>query len=253
LVINGAEAIGNRSGTVEVRTNVENVGAHELRENLTRHAAGGGEYVAITVEDSGCGMDEATRARIFDPFFTTKFTGRGLGLSSALGIVRGHKGLITVDSRLGVGTTFRAFFPISTHRPATEVARTQEDRGLGTILLVDDEQVVRRIAKVALQRLGYAVVTAVNGKEAVDLYSSDPSRIDLVLLDMTMPIMGGEEALKRLLEIRPDAAVIAMSGFDEREAKQRFGDGSIGFVQKPFTVAQLGAKIATARRRSAAS
>jgi len=192
-------------------------------------------------------MDEGTRARIFDPFFTTKFTGRGLGLSSVLGIVRGHKGFMTVDSQVGVGTKFRVFFPLSTTGVPLAANPAQQAPGNGTILVVDDEDVVRRIAKIALQRLGYAVVTAVNGREALQLYSSNPGGIDMVLLDMTMPVMGGEDALKGLLEIRPDAVVLAMSGYDEREAKQRFGNRIAGFLQKPFTPTQLGAKMAAAR------
>jgi len=252
LVINGAEAVGGASGTVELRTSVESVGEDELRASVTRNAPPAGEYVVLTVEDTGCGMDEGTRARIFDPFFTTKFTGRGLGLSSVLGIVRGHNGLITVESRPGEGTRFRVFFPMSALGIPREATPAREAPGSGTILVVDDEDVVRTIAKVALQRLGYSVVTAVNGKDALQLYSRDHRGIDMVLLDMTMPVMGGEETLKGLLEIRPDAAVVAMSGFDEREAKQRFGNRIAGFVQKPFTAGQLGAKIAAARRASAA-
>ncbi len=248
LVINAAEAVGAASGSVELRTSVETVGEEELRANAARTTPPAGEYVGITVEDEGCGMNEATLARIFDPFFTTKFTGRGLGLSSVLGIVRGHKGLITVVSAPGAGSKFRVLFPVSVLGIPAEPALAQDTPGTGTILVVDDEDVVRRMAKAALRRLGYSVLTAVNGKEAVDLYSSNPRGIDMVLLDMTMPVMGGEEALKRLLEIRPDAAVVAMSGFDEREAKQRFGSRIAGFVQKPFTPRQLGAKIAAARR-----
>jgi PAS domain S-box-containing protein len=248
LVINAAEAVGTGNGTVELMTGVENVGEEELRANVTRTAPPRGRYVVMTVEDTGMGMDEGTRARIFDPFFTTKFTGRGLGLSSVLGIVRGHKGLITVESRLGEGSKFRVFFPMSALGIPTEATPVREARGNGTILVVDDEDVVRRLAKAALHRIGYTVVTAVNGKEALHLYSSNSSGFDLVLLDMTMPIMGGEETLKELLEIRPDAVVLAMSGFNEREAKLRFGNRIAGFVQKPFTPGQLGAKIAAARQ-----
>jgi PAS domain S-box-containing protein len=249
LVINAAEAVGTGSGSVQLSTSVETVGDEELRADVTHSTPAAGTYVLLTVEDTGSGMDEATRARIFDPFFTTKFTGRGLGLSSVLGIVRGHKGLITVDSQPGAGTTFRVFLPASAVVQKTEFAAPREARGKGTILVVDDEDLVRRMAKAALQRLGYAVITAVNGQEAVDLYSSNPDGIDMVLLDMTMPVMGGEEALRRMIEIRPDAAVVAMSGFDEREAKQRFGNRIAGFVQKPFTPGQLSARIAAAQRR----
>jgi CheY-like chemotaxis protein len=247
LVINAAESIGSSMGTVELRTGVETVGSAELDANVAQTAPPAGKYVVITVRDTGCGMDETTRTRIFDPFFTTKFTGRGLGLSSVLGIVRGHKGLITVESRPQVGSTFRVFFPIaSTSRPAESVPGP-ESAGSGTILVVDDEEVVRRLARAALERLGYTVITAENGKEAVEVYAANPDRIDLVLLDMMMPIMNGEEAFRRLLDIRPDVTVLAMSGFHEREATQRFGDRIAGFVQKPFTMHKLGAKVNAAR------
>ncbi len=252
LAINAAEAIGGTSGTVELRTEVVRVGDAELRANLARTMPAAGVYVAICVEDTGSGMDESTLARIFDPFFTTKFTGRGLGLASVLGILRGHKGLITIDTHPGAGTSFRVFFPVSTAsvplRPDFAVAR----QGGGTILVVDDEDVVRRMARTALERLGYQVFTATNGKEAVDIYSSEPERIEIVLLDMMMPVMGGEETLRRLHEITPGLPVVAMSGYNEREAKQRFGDGIAGFVQKPFTAAQLAIKLTAARRASMA-
>jgi CheY-like chemotaxis protein len=248
LAINAAEAIGAANGSVELKTSVEEVGEDGLPGNLTDMAARPGEYVVLTVEDNGCGMDEATRSRIFEPFFTTKFTGRGLGLSSVLGIVRGHKGLTTVESCPGVGTKFRVYFQVSTAGVPLKPAPDDEAPGKGTILVVDDEDLVRGVAKAALERLGYDVVTAIDGKEALGLYSGNAQRIDVVLLDMTMPVMSGEQTLTGLLEIRPDAAVVAMSGFDEREARQRFGGQILGFIQKPFTVAQLGAKIAAARR-----
>jgi len=248
LVINGAEAIGGAAGTVELRTGVERVGHEELRANMARTTPPPGEYVAISVEDTGCGIEESTLARIFDPFFTTKFTGRGLGLSSVLGIVRGHKGLITVDTHPGAGTVFRVFLPLSSGRVPARSDPSVETQGSSTILVVDDEDVVRRLAKNALERLGYQVLTATNGREAVELFAADPDRIQIVLLDMTMPVMGGEEALRRLLEIRPNLPVLAMSGFHEREAKQRFGAGIAGFVQKPFTAGQLAIKLTAARR-----
>jgi two-component system cell cycle sensor histidine kinase/response regulator CckA len=251
LVINAAESIGNDWGIVEVRTAVQIVGDAELRANVARTNPSPGEYAVIIVEDTGAGMDKETLARIFDPFFTTKFTGRGLGLSSVLGIVRGHRGLMDVESRPGAGTKFRVFFPICSQRVPAQATPRIEPHGKGTVLVVDDEDIVRRMAKMALQRLGYSVVTAVNGQEAVELYAADPRSVDVVLLDMTMPVMGGEETLTRLLEIRPDVTVVAMSGFHEREAKQRFGARITGFVQKPFTAGQLGAQLSAARRPNA--
>jgi signal transduction histidine kinase len=249
LVINGAESVGAAQGAVELKTSVETVGENELRANVTRSSAVPGKYVVLTVEDTGCGMDEATRARIFDPFFTTKFTGRGLGLSSVMGIVRGHNGLLTVDSEPGVGSTFRVFFPESRVRMSPEPVVPQGGAAEGTVLVVDDEDVVRKVAQNVLRRLGYDVITAANGKAAVELFARNPSAIDVVLLDMTMPVMGGEEALKHLLEIKPGASVVAMSGFNEREAKQRLGNRIAGFVQKPFTPSQLGSKITAALQR----
>lgn len=247
LVINAAEAIGAGAGTVELKTEVANVTEEQLLANVALTSPPPGEYVVVIVEDTGEGMDEATRSRIFDPFFTTKFTGRGLGLSSVLGIVRGHRGLITVDSRPGAGTRFRVFFPIS-RLSAPAAVRPSEARGNGTVLVVDDEDLVRRMAAAALQRLGYKVITAENGEEAVELFAKDPKGIDVVLLDMTMPVLDGDETLRRLREIRRDAVVLAMSGFHEHEARQRFGKGIAGFVQKPFTANQLGSKITTAKR-----
>ena len=248
VVINGAEAVGNNAGQVELTTGVQDVAEEELSANVTRQPAKPGRYVVLTIADTGCGMDEATRTRIFDPFFTTKFTGRGLGLSSVLGIVRGHKALLTVDSRPGAGTTFRIFFPLAEHQGSPQRDVPAIGRGQGTILVVDDEEVVRRIARTSLERLGYAVLTAVNGQEALRLYREAHGAINVVLLDMTMPVIGGEEALQRLLEIDPEVQVLAMSGFDEGEAKSRFGAGIAGFLQKPFTAAQLGAKVATVRQ-----
>jgi CheY-like chemotaxis protein len=251
LVINAAESIGTGQGSVELRTELEYLGKQQLKANLARTMPPEGEYVALTVQDTGCGMDESTLSRIFDPFFTTKFTGRGLGLSSVLGIIRGHKGMITIDSSPGAGTRFRVFFPVSKIGVPEERPPAPGIRGSGTVLVVDDEDIVRRMAKAALERLGFTVLTAVDGSDALRVYAGQSEAIDIVLLDMMMPVLGGEDTLKRLLEIRPDATVLAMSGFHEREAKERFGDGIAEFVQKPFTAGQLAMKIMSARRAGA--
>jgi len=227
LVINGAEAIGeDRSGSVVVATN--------YRPEL--------DCVAIRVTDDGCGMDESVRRHIFDPFFTTKFTGRGLGLAAALGIVRGHKGTIRIESEPGRGSTFEILLPAAgAHEsPALLLTSDRELRGAGAVLVIDDEEVVRNIATATLERYGYSVLLATNGQEGVELFRKRHGAVSLVLLDMMMPVMGGEEALDEILRIRPDVPVIASSGYSESIAKERFGGrGLAAFLQKPYSAKKL--------------
>lgn len=191
-------------------------------------------------------MDEATRARIFDPFFTTKATGRGLGLSAVQGIARNHRGAIRVYSTPGSGTTFKVLFPAAAvaRPPAPEPDRQADLRGSGVVLVVDDEEVVRRTARVMLERYGYTVLMAENGQEALDKYRRNAGRIRLVILDLTMPVMGGEEAFRRLHELDPGVRVLLSSGYNEVEIIRRFtGTGAAGFIQKPYTAAKLAAKL----------
>jgi len=246
LVINGAEAVGDQNGSVRVTTRSQHVDESWLAASETEEI-GPGEYIAIEVQDTGCGMDEETRRRIFDPFFTTKFTGRGLGLAAAMGIVRGHKGAIKVYSAPGRGSTFKILLPIvdaAARAPERHPAEPRAEVGTGTILVVDDEEVVRRTAKSALQRYGYTVLTAENGHEAVEIYRGMADRVAMVLLDMTMPVMGGEEALRHLKTINPGVRVLLSSGFNEVEAIRRFtGKGLAGFIQKPYTAATLAEKV----------
>jgi signal transduction histidine kinase/FixJ family two-component response regulator len=249
LVINGAEALGAEQGTVEVRTLARRAEQAELASSVLQPPVPAGEYVMLEVRDTGAGMDEETKMRIFDPFFTTKFTGRGLGLSAVLGIVRAHRGALIVESRAGFGTTFRIFFPCSARVPAPRETFASH-RGSGVVLVVDDEDLVRRIAQSALDAAGYEVLTATNGREALDVCDARSGRIDAVLLDMTMPIMGGEEAMAQLVSRWPDVAVIATSGYDREEAERRFAPRPAGFLQKPYTAAQLSSKIAEVLRSS---
>jgi PAS domain S-box-containing protein len=245
LVINGAEAIESGVGTVTVSTGLREIDASYVKDNLAGDNIPPGAYVVLEVHDSGVGMDTTTQAKIFDPFFTTKFAGRGLGLAAVLGIVRGHKGALTVYSEPGKGTTFKVFLPVAgAGTPASiEPGAALEFRGEATILVVDDEEVIQRTLKAALERYGYTVVSASGGEEAARIVKEMRDPIELVLLDMTMPVLSGEETFKRLQAIRRDLPVIATSGYNEVEALRRFGDGLSGFIQKPFTPRQLAERI----------
>ncbi len=249
LVLNGAEAIGDGIGTVLVTTGIREIDETYSRSALIGDELAPGKYVYLEVHDTGCGMDEQTKARIFDPFFTTKFTGRGLGLAAALGIVRGHKGDIKVYSTAGRGSTFKVLLPagaVAYREPEREISR-QDLHGQGTLLIVDDEDIVLRTGKLALERYGYKVLLAANGLEALELFREVSGEVALVLLDMTMPVMSGEETLAELRRIRPDVRVVVCSGYNELEAVRRFsGAGVEAFIQKPYTSAQLAEKVKAA-------
>jgi PAS domain S-box-containing protein len=248
LVINGAEAIGEgKAGVVRVRTLLRDVDQDYItRNHFAFEPAPPGRYVAIQVLDNGCGMDHSVRAHIFDPFFTTKFTGRGLGLAAALGIVRGHKGSIRIESEPGKGTLFEVLLPAGAEQTIEakppEVHR--ELRGAGSVLVVDDEDLVRKLATATLTHFGYRVLQATNGREAVQLFREQASEISLVLLDMMMPVMGGEEALEEIRKIRPGVPVIGSSGYSESTAKERFGGhGLAAFLQKPYSARVLADRV----------
>ncbi len=247
LVLNAAEAIGNREGAITVRTGVENVNARYVRQHAEAAGIQPGKYVCLEVRDTGCGMDEATRARIFDPFFTTKFTGRGLGLAAVAGIVRGHKGAIVVSSAPGKGSCFTVLFP-SAARVAEEPAVAVSEptpQGVGVVLVIDDERIVLEMAKRALERQGYTVLLAEGGQEAIDLIGSRPGDdIALVVLDQSMPNMNGEEVLPELRKLRPEVKVVMSSGYSESETMLLIkGQRVSGFIQKPYTAAGLAEKV----------
>jgi CheY-like chemotaxis protein len=187
-------------------------------------------------------MDDATLARIFEPFFSTKFTGRGLGLAAVLGIIRGHKGTLRVTSRVGSGTTFRAYFPVTDEpeQPVPTVEAEEGYRGEGTILVVDDEPAVREVTAELVRSLGFDAVEAVDGRDALNKAGRAAGPFRLVLLDLTMPQLDGIETLAGLRQTSPAVPVILMSGYSEHELTRRYGDsGLAGFLQKPFTLDEL--------------
>jgi CheY-like chemotaxis protein len=241
LVINASEAIGEKSGVIAVTTGCMDCNKDYLKDVWLADNLYQGLYVYLEIADTGCGMDEHTRAKIFDPFFTTKFTGRGLGMAAVLGIVRGHKGAIRVYSELGKGTSFKILLPAS-DRPVSIFNHNKvEDnwKGSGTVLLVDDEETVRGIGKEMLQEFGFTTITANDGREAVEIFKTTPG-ISLVILDLTMPHMDGEQCFRELKQLNPDIKVIMSSGFSEHEVTQKFmGKGLAGFIQKPYKLSDL--------------
>jgi len=253
LVINASEAIGNRSGVIAVSVGTMSCDRAYLAGTYLDEQLPEGDYVFLEVADNGCGMDKETLAKIFDPFFSTKFTGRGLGLAAVLGIIRGHRGAIRVYSEPGRGTTFTLLFPASEQRVEREEreeredarpTRTQHWANGGTVLLVDDEETVRAVGEKMLQALGLTVITAVDGRDAVELFRKHADEIAAVLLDLTMPHMDGEETLRELRRIRPMVRVLLSSGYNEHEVEQRFaGKGLAGFVQKPYALSDLTAQL----------
>ncbi|MBW2646990.1 MAG: response regulator, partial [Deltaproteobacteria bacterium] len=206
-----------------------------------------GRYVRISVRDTGIGMDQETRARVFEPFFTTKEMGRGtgLGLASVYGIVRNHNGAIEVESEVGKGSTFHIYFPISEKRLEEEKSPTDEIiKGTGTILLVDDEEIILDVGSELLTSLGYTVIRASSGKEAVDIYRDKKDEIDLVILDIVMPIMGGGETYDLLKGIKSDIKVILSSGYSiDKKSDDIIVGGVNDFLQKPFNVEVLSQKV----------
>ena len=206
-----------------------------------------GNYVKISLTDTGVGMDEETQQRIFEPFFTTKEMGRGtgLGLATVYGITKGHGGIITVYSKDGEGTTFNIYLPaIQKEVPMEKERPVVTLRGSETILLVDDEALIVDVSKRMIEGLGYEVLPAKSGDEALKIYQRSHDRIDIVILDMIMPYMNGGEVYNLMKEINPDVKVLLSSGYSLNEqAESILERGCNGFIQKPFDVAHLSHQI----------
>ncbi len=237
LVINAGEAIGEGTcGKISISTGIHQAGQLFVDRLGTEMSAG--RYVYLNVSDTGAGMDAATMARIFDPFFTTKFTGRGLGLAAVSGIVRSQKAAIMVQSRPGQGTTFTVLFPAAL--TGTNGHEADEGSPMGTILVVDDEEAVRRFLIAALRKYGYRVLEAADGSEALAVCDAESGGIDAVVLDIVMPVMGGCEFMPELLKRRPQTRVLLTSGYSEAEAKRLCSSYECAaFIQKPYTVQAL--------------
>ncbi len=246
LVINAADAITGRPGLITVTTFTREADADLLHSALGNPDLPPGTYVGLEVSDNGSGMAPETVARIFEPFFTTKFSGRGLGLSAVLGIVQGHRGALFVESTPGRGSAFRLLLPATSGRTVAS-APPFPDAGpvalRGTVLVVDDEEAVRSIAATVLEMHGAASLTAASGDEALELLRARGEQISLVLLDLTMPGLNGEETLRRMRMLGARQPVILMSGYSETETMLRSTNlGIAGFIQKPFEVTTLLAK-----------
>jgi signal transduction histidine kinase/ActR/RegA family two-component response regulator len=258
LVVNAAEAIGEKEGVITLSAGTEQVDGSRAAADYWHGGPAKGTYVYLRVADSGRGMDDETKARIFEPFFSTKFAGRGLGLAAVLGIVRGHRGGIRVETRPQFGTTFTVLFPRSDKEPVwrSTPAAGQSIRGDGTVLVVDDEPAVRTLIQRILERRGFSVVAAEDGAEALRVFQTHRDRIVLVVLDLTMPRMGGRETLEKLRGACPDVPAILTSGHNQNDVTERFAVEPTAFLHKPFTPQQLLAEVNRAlsgRRRGAAN
>jgi signal transduction histidine kinase/CheY-like chemotaxis protein len=247
LVINAAEAVGDDPGEIVVTTFQRQVDAAFLRTALRSPELPAGNYVGLEVRDTGGGMTPETLSRIFEPFFTTKFSGRGLGLAAVLGIVQSHRGALFVESKVGHGSTFRLFLQAqvgTTAATSTAVPVASHPMLHGTALVVDDEPAVRDVLAAVLRRHGMTTLLAANGHEALRRFGECENKVDLVLLDLMMPGLSGEETLRVMRSMNHAQRIVVMSGFSEPDARTRCEElGVTEFIEKPFELQTLMAKL----------
>lgn len=250
LITNASEAMQEQPGVMTVTTTARECDVQYLSRSRILEKPEPGRYVVLKVRDTGVGIDERTMERLFDPFYTTKFTGRGLGLAAVQGIVQGHGGAIIVESEPGRGTLFQVLFPVARDAgsavdrgPVVEdiPQGAPVDRGrLGTVLVVDDEAMVRELCEDALEYLGYQSLAAEDGEQGVRVFREHQEQIGCVILDLTMPRMNGVAALQAMRSIRPGVKIILCSGYNEQEAIRNFReDAPTAFLKKPFSVQEL--------------
>lgn len=243
LIINAVEAIGEANGTITVGLEKMVVASDQTSTDTFGSAVNAGIYSCLVVSDTGCGMDEETQKRIFEPFYTTKFTGRGLGMSAIHGIIKSHEGILQLHSTPGVGTTFKILFPVPAESDATEVTLTETapaEKTGGTVLLVEDEQALLMMGTALLEAMGLSVVTASNGSEARNIYRERGSDINVVLMDLIMPVMGGIEAYHELRKINQKVPIIICSGYGVDSVEDIIkNDPHSGFMHKPYKPNEL--------------
>lgn len=251
LIVNASEAIGTRAGIVTIATGMKACNEAYLAQSRLKEKPPSGSYIFLEVKDTGCGMDKETQERIFDPFFTTKFTGRGLGMAAVLGIVSGHRGAIMVDSMPGNGTEIRVMFPA-----APSIAKEEAEKGKdatrkkiprerphahrGTVLVVDDEEMVLGLCRDMVERLGFKVLTAADGEQAVSVFREHADDVVCVILDLNMPHKDGITTFDILRKTRQEIRVIISSRYDKKEVSERFDrKDPAGFIKKPYQLENL--------------
>ncbi|MCA9645114.1 MAG: PAS domain S-box protein [Myxococcales bacterium] len=246
LITNASDALEGSEGDVFVSTRLVDVDRGFLQQTYLDEGLPEGRYVCLEVRDTGCGMDETTRSKIFDPFFTTKATGRGLGLAATLGIVRGHRGAMRIDTEIGSGTLFRIYFPCSnapsSRAPSYATSIPPKAMAGAGILVVDDEAPLLEVLREQLAGMGFRVLTAESQQQTLELLARTESMVDVALVDVSLASGGEGRLLRQLIDIAPRLPIVLTSGYTEHEMRERVGgplDQVVGYLQKPYTHATL--------------